>query len=312
MRSGVDISIVISNYDPKGQLLSCVEHALDQDLPAGTFELVFVVHGEMTTAELAQLRSRATLSHDFRLIEPAISNRAAALNMAVAQAASDRLLFLESHVHAPRDLARTYLELLQSPGAAVVQGAFVAPPTDSWVSLTETRLRALAAARRREYGLPGDEYHLHSAGFDRRTLVKAGGFDERIPNLAEAPLIQRIIDRGGRVVMLDRPSVRHVNHEDFEHYVHALRGRGYEAGVLWRLEPALAARLYPSSALDRHAGLVRRVSPLLQHAADAQLASATLLVKAGRALHFDRLASAAAVHVATAAVRAGAIDGLRQ
>lgn len=305
----MDISIIISNYDPKGRLLSCIDHALGQNATAGGYDVIFPLHGEITAAEMEQLQARAASTERLRLLQGERHNRARALNDAVRSSASARLVFLESHVHAPADLAGHYRRLLQSPGVAAIQGAFAAAATTNWVSEVESGLRALSGERRRARGLPPDEFHLHSAGFQRDALLAADGFDERVPGIAEAPLLQRILESGGRIVPLEAPAVHHANHDDFSDYVQALRRRGCEVGRLWRLDPGAASRLYPAATLKRYGALVRRSRRPLRLAGEAQRSLASLILAVSRALPLHRLTLPAAAQVASAAVRAGVLEG---
>jgi len=305
----MDISIIISNYDPKDRLLSCIDHALGQDAAAGEYEVIFPLHGEIADGEMDQLCARAAGTERLHLLEGERCNRARALNNAVRRAASERLVFLESHVHAPPDLAAHYRRLMHSPVVAAVQGAFAAAVTTNWVSEVESSLRVRSGERRRARGLPADEFHLHSAGFQRGALLGAGGFDERVPGIAEVPLLQRIRDCGGRIVALEGPAVHHVNHDDFRGYVQALRRRGREVGLLWRLDPDVASRLYPSAALERCGALIRHAHRPLQLAGAAQLSLASLALALCRGLLPRPLTLAAAAQVAAAAVRAGVVEG---
>lgn len=305
----MDVSIIVSNYDSKGRLLSCIDHALAQDAAAGEYEVIFPLHGTITSGELAQLHARATGAKRLHLLTRQYNNRARALNDAVRGAACERLIFLESHVHAPPDLAAHYRGVLQSPDVAAVQGAFAAATSTNWVSETESNLRVLNGKRRRARGLPTDEFHLHSAGFQRGAVLAAGAFDERVPGIAEVPLLQRIRESGGRIVTLSVPVVQHFNHEDFRGYVQALRRRGREVGRLWRLDPAVASQVYPVAALQRHAVLVQRAQHLLRLAGQAQLSLASLVLVLSRALRLRRHTLSAAAQVASSAVRAGFLEG---
>ena len=307
----MDISIIISNYDSKGRLLSCIDHALAQDAAAGEYEVIVPPHGSISGSELAWLQARAKDTGKLNLLAGRYDNRARALNDAVREASSEYLVFLESHVHAPPDLAGHYRRVLHSSDAAAVQGAFTAATSTNWISQTESNLRTQNCRRRRARGLPHDEFHLHSAGFRRGSLLAAGGFDERVPDIGEVTLLQRIQARGGRIVPLAAPPVLHFNHEDFRGYVQALHRRGCEVGRLWHLDPEMAARIYPLTALKRYALIVRRTRPLLCIAAKAQLSLASLILASMRALRLRRYTLSVAARVASAAVRAGFLAGYR-
>jgi hypothetical protein len=305
----VDITIVISNYAPKGRLLSCIDHALSQDAGAGEYDVIFPLHGEITDGELEQLRARAAGTGRLRLLSGEPRDRARALNDAVRSAASECLVFLESHVHAPPDLAAHYRHHLRSPDVAAVQGAYAAVASTNWVWEAESGLRALSVERRRARGLPPDEFHLHSAGFQRRAILAAGGFDERVPGIAEVPLLQRIKESGGRIVSLEAPVVDHANHDDFRTYAQTLRRRGYEVGVLWRLDPGVASQIYPTAMVERHGALIRRARRPLRLAGEVQLSLTFLMLHVSRALRLHRVTLPAAAQLASSAIRAGFLEG---
>jgi glycosyltransferase involved in cell wall biosynthesis len=305
----MDLSIIISNYDPKGQLVPCIDHALAQELEGGGFEVLFPLHGPVSSEELAQLRARASASGRLWLLDGENGNRARALNLAVREAKSDCLLFLESHVAAPPDLGAHCLRRLRGSGVAAVQGAFEAGGEGGWVSQTETRLRNQSCRLRRARGLQPDEFHLHSAGFMRDAIIAAGGFDERFPGIAEVPLLQRIEEGGGRIMPLMTPAARHLNHDDLGEYASALRRRGREVGRLWRLDPFRAAVLYPSAALGRCGPLVRATRLPLLLAAEALLAVLSGVVAATAAMGLRQLTLPVASKLASTAVRAGVLEG---
>jgi hypothetical protein len=307
--AAMDITIVISNYAPKGRLLSCIDHALSQDAGAGEYEVIFPLHGEITDRELEQLRARAADTGRLHLLSGERRNRARALNDAVRSAASERLMFLESHVHAPPDLAAHYRRLLRSPDVTAVQGAYAAAESTNWVWDAESGVRALGGERRRALGLPTDEFHLHSAGFQRHAILAADGFDERVPSIAEVPLLQRIRESGGHIVSLEGPVVDHANDDDLRTYAHRLRQRGYEVGVLWRLDPDVASQIYPMAMVDRHGALIRRARRPLRLAGDVQLSLAFLMLHASHALRLHRVTLAAAAQWGSSVVRAGFLEG---
>jgi len=306
----VDITIVISNYTPKSRLLSCVDHALAQDSGAGEYEVILPLHGEITEPELERLRERAATG-PLRLLAAEHGNRARALNDAVQNAASEQLVFLESHVHAPPDLVGHLRELLRSPDVAAVQGAYAAPASTNVAWETETVLATRSRDRRRARGLPPDEFNLHSAGFRRDAVLAAGSFDERVPDIAEAPLLWRIQASGARIVSLDAPAVDHANYVDFRLYAGTLRRRGHEVGVLWRLDPGMASELFPSAAVQRHGALIRRAHGPLRLVYEAQLSSTLLILRASQALGLRRVLLPVASAMASAAIRLGFLDGYR-
>jgi hypothetical protein len=198
---------------------------------------------------------------------------------------------------------------MQAPDVAAVQGAFAAMETANWVSNVESRLRHVSGERRRAHGLAADEFHLHSAGFQRSAILAAGGFDERVPGIAEVPLLQRILAGGGRTVTLDHPAVLHINHDDFGGYVSALRRRGRDVGRLWRLDPGVASQLYPTALLERHGALVRHLRIPLRLGGEATLSLASAMVSAGRVLRLRRVTLSAAARAASWAVRVGVLQG---
>ena len=100
----IGISVVISNYNPKGTLVVCVERALQLDGSRDALEVIFARHGEVDAADDAALRRLAGASPSFRLL-PHDDNRAAALNRAAQAARGDVLLFIESHVLVPPTLS---------------------------------------------------------------------------------------------------------------------------------------------------------------------------------------------------------------
>ena len=218
-------------------------------------------------------------------------------------------MFLESHVHAPPDLAAHYCHLLRSPDVAAVQGAYAAVASTNWVWEAESGLRALSGERRRTHGLPTDEFHLHSAGFQRYAILAAGGFDERVPGIAEVLLLQRIRESGGRIVSLEAPVVDHANDGDFRTYAQTLRRRGYEVGVLWRLDPSVASHIYPTAIVEQHGALIRRACRPLRLAGEVRLSLTFLMLQVSRALRLYRVTLHAAAQLASSAVRVGFLEG---
>ena len=300
---------MISNYAPRGRLLTCVDPALAQDAAAGDFEVLVPLHGNITESEIEELQRRACANPRLRLLTGDYPDRARALNDAVTQADSEHLVFLESHVQAPPRLGAHHRRLLRAPGVAAVQGRFETTVGGTWTWEAETALKALNDERRQELGMRRDEFNLHNAGFNRGAIVAAGGFDERVPGIAEMPLLQRIEESRGRIEYPDSPQVEHVNNDGFWNYVVALRLRGYDVGLLWRLDPAVASVLFPAPKLERHAVFVRRFSLPLLVTAEIRLVGAFLWVQTICLLRLRRLLVPAAGRLVWAAIRVGLIKG---
>ncbi len=180
----MDASLIVSNYEPKGHLLTCVGAALAQDLPPDRFEVIVPVHGEVSSADRTGLEALAGAAPGrLRLLPGPFADRSAALNAASAAAHGETLIFLESHVTAPSHLTTALLECLRSTAASAVQGDFQTREVHSWVAGLESRLRMRANSRRMARGQPGDEWHLHSVAIQRTVFVAAVGFIRRLLTL---------------------------------------------------------------------------------------------------------------------------------
>ncbi len=302
----MEASVIISNYEPKGHLRACVEAALAQDLAGGHFEVVLPVHGELTEADLAHLTMVAARSGGrLRVLPGPFSDRCAALNAACRTANGRVLIFLESHVSAPPDLARALIEAARAPGTAAVQGAFVTREVGSWVAALENQLRAIAVSRRVARGQWPDEWHLHSAAVPRSTFLAAGGFHPALTDISEVLLLDQLSRFHGTVVHLQEPAVTHINHDDWSHYARALQRRGRGVGQLWDLDPSAASTLFPVPAW----ALEVRRRPAARHAARfvlwIQRHLFTATVHVGRIAGNDALMKAAGTRAVTAAIRAG-------
>jgi hypothetical protein len=266
-------SILISNYEPKGQLDACVDHALAQDRTGPPWEVIFPAHGCLSAADHAALAARSAADpHRFRFLPGPYTDRASALNAAAAVARGDVLIFLESHVLAPPTLRSALCASLTEGTATLVQGAFVAPPSEHWVSTVETQLRADARERRVARGQRADEWHLHAAALRRETFLRAGGLPAAFADIAEVALFSELSTAGARVVELPTPAVHHVNHTDWSEYLGALERRGIGVAQLWRGRPTVAALEFP---------LPRRATWLMRSSVRRGLGSALLSLEAG-------------------------------
>lgn len=245
-------SIIISNYEPKGQLEACITHALAQMPGTPDYEVLLAEHGVIAPDLRARLQARASNSAGkFRVLPGPFTNRSAALNAAAAAALGPVLIFLESHVLAPPTLVASHCTRLADGQVTATQGAFVATPSDNWVASVESELRRSAEAHRVSRGQRPDEWHLHSTALRQSTFLQAGGFPVGLTDVAEVALFARLQAQGATILDRVTPAVHHVNHQDWAEYERALARRGAGVAELWHLDPVVAAKEFPVPPIAR-------------------------------------------------------------
>lgn len=302
----VRASVLLSNYNPKGNLVPCLVSLLEQDPPA---EVVFVLHGAVSPAELRVVQDLARRERRLRILGDGSAGRPEALDAAVAAASGDLLVFVESHCLAPPGLVAGWLEATRTHPDALLHGPRKDRADPGPVPAFESRFTASVARANRQAGRRQHEFSFHNTALPRGLARRLGPFQGDLPNLCEVAWAGRAADAG--VPILEKgPTITHVNDARLDALLRIHEVRAREAGRLWHDDPAFAARHLPARALERHGALIRRLRWPLVAALTGQRLATIAAYAAARALRWSTLAETCATSALHATVRRGVLRGL--
>ena len=214
MTDQIQLSVAIPTYQRESVLIDTIDQVLSLAHPPREILVVDQTqeHEEIVHNRLAQLQGRRRIRW-IRLAMPSIPR---AMNMALLEARSDILLFLDDDVDLCSEIVREHWRAHSDTGATVVVGRVRQP----WATSLEPRPQALTTSSR-EFDFDSD----HAGFVDRamagnmsvkvKSAIAVGGFDENFVRVAyrfEDDFVDRIIGRGGKVYFCPTAKIRHLKH----------------------------------------------------------------------------------------------------
>ncbi|HZW90774.1 MAG TPA: glycosyltransferase, partial [Myxococcaceae bacterium] len=176
------ISVVIPTYNRRALLARTVPTVLDQDLPAGDYEVIVVVDGS-TDGSATWLRRLAPLV-SLRVLEQPNRGPGAARNAGIRVARGELVLLLDDDIVCGTGLLREHLAAHDSAERRMVFGpVLIAADSPDSLATDLARRRAARETARLERDQdprwPTDALVDANSSVTRAALLECGGFDER-------------------------------------------------------------------------------------------------------------------------------------
>lgn len=202
------VSVIIPVRNEERYIERCLYSLAAQDYPRDRYE-VLVVDGQSTDAT-RQLVSRvaAESTLDVRLLENPRLRPAAAMNIGLQHARGEIIVRLDGHAAATPGFLTQSVRALERTGADCV-GGVIESEGDTDVG------RAIAAAMSSRFGVGGAAFRVGGEGdvdtvafgaYRRDVFDAIGGFAEDIDKGEDDEFNYRLLDHGGRIVLV--PSIR--------------------------------------------------------------------------------------------------------
>lgn len=208
------VSIVIPCRNEEGYIAACLDSILAGDYPDDRLE-VLVADGQSTDGTRRILMTYAAEHPSIVLLDNPSGTTPAALNRAIRRATGDIVVRMDAHVLYPSDYVRSLVEGLEESGADNVGGVLETVPSED-----TPQARAIAIGMSHPFGV-GNSYFRTGVserrevdtvpfGCYRRSIFdRIGFFDEELIRNQDDEFNFRLIQRGGRVLLLPGVSCRY-------------------------------------------------------------------------------------------------------
>jgi len=238
------ITVIVPVLNERRHIERCLESITNQQYPRDRYE-VLVVDGGSTdgTREIIEGYERRGL---VRLLHNPRRRPAAGMNVGLRNAAGDVMVRLDGHAFAAPDFLPRLVDGLRTTGADCVGGPIT--------SIGETYMgRAIAMAMSSRFGVGGASFRVGGVGpadtvafgaYKRETFETIGGFAEHLDKGEDCDVNYRLLDRGGKIMLVPDVHVSYVVRSDLPSFI----GQYFSYG---RSKPAVIVR-HPEQTRPRH------------------------------------------------------------
>ncbi|MCL4437210.1 MAG: glycosyltransferase [Thaumarchaeota archaeon] len=196
-------SVAVITYNSGETIRDCLCSILNQDIPRSAYEVLVVDSGSTDgTAELVRTKQNVRLIIDER------KGRGLARNVAIRNAKSDIVVFIDADCVAARDWLRTHIEVLNDKKMAALGGAVLFPPQSSWLIRTQHHLY-FGGLERKKNAVTWD-LATCNISFLRQPLEKIGFFDDTVHQGEDTLLCWKLVENGYEVGFHPGPKVMHL------------------------------------------------------------------------------------------------------
>lgn len=289
------MTVVLPCRNEDGFIGPCLDSILEATYPASLMEIL-VVDGRSDDGTRRTVERYAAEHGNLRLVDNPDRWTPHAVNRGIREARGEVIVRMDAHAVYPPDYIERCVRGLRRYDADNVGGVWDTRPRDDTV-----RGRAIAAVHSHPFGVgdawfrvgvdePREVDTVPFGCYRRETLLRLGGYDERLRRAQDFELNARLLEEGGRIVL--DPEVRAaylVRSTVGEVTFHRLRSGFWTIYALQYESRSLAPRhCVPLAALLTALGLG------IGHAAGAAAAGTALLLLVGLYVILD-LASAARI-----------------
>jgi len=249
-------TVVIPTYGRGRVLLDTVARVLSLDpQPA---ELLVIDQTPSHAPEIERDLERRAERGDLRWIRLERPSIPRAMNVGLARARSDVVVFLDDDVIPRSDLLAVHLKAQRESGATLVAGQVLQPGEEPDVD-PDSPFRFRSARRQWVSEVMGGNFSIR-----RDLALQIGGMDENFVRAAygfEAEFCQRALAAGARILFEPRASIRHLRAESggtraWGHHLRTARP-GHAVGAFYRILRTSPPGAVPGRVVGRMARSVR-------------------------------------------------------
>jgi len=201
------VSIILPCRTEERYIGPCLESILATSYPPDRFE-VLVVDGRSDDGTRSVVAQLAAAHPQIRLLDNPLRITPVGLNIGLEAASGEIIVRMDAHVAYPPEYLPWLVTALQETGADNVGGVIVTLPADN-----TPIARAIAVALSHPLGVGNSYFRIGAREqrdvdtvpfgcFRREVFDRIGMFDEDLPRGQDEELNFRLIQRGGRVVLL--------------------------------------------------------------------------------------------------------------
>lgn len=237
---GVDVSVLVPFLNEEAYLPESMPAMLNQEFD-GRVEYLFIDSGS-TDGGRAVVEAFAEQDPRIRLLENPARTTAVGLNIGLRHARGRYVARMDAHTIYPPTYLRDAVERLERGDADWVSGPQLPAPRGKWSRRIALALGTWLGTGGPAYRLPPDAEEVEvDSGFTgvwrRRTLEELGGWDEAASPNEDGELAARMLERGMRLVMLQRMAASYWPRESLEGLARQYYRYGRARARTWRLHP---------------------------------------------------------------------------
>ena len=223
-------SVIISNLEPQGNLLTQLYALCTQDFPKDQYEIILPDLGNLTRAQYTIIGHLEQEHPHFRLLRGSGKNRSKMINAAARQARSALLLFIESHCIPPKDWVARAVRLFETHDIDAALGFVKTVPTHVPSAQVESKLLYDVYDRMERLGTKKSFFDFHNSAITKACFDELGGFDEGLPMMMEFELGARLYKNKKRVHQFKENEIWHNTDATFRNYDRIIAGQGRDRG----------------------------------------------------------------------------------
>jgi len=200
------LTIAIPTYGREHILVETIDTILKEVSPSN--EIILIDQTREHTSTVAERLAEWNEKGAIRLLKPLMPNIPAAMNIGLAAARGEIVLFLDDDVVPEPGLIKAHMDAHQKPGVGLVAGRVIQPWQEGIDFSGDTELN---------FASPNPAFIDHFMGGNfsiRRDLaIELGGFDENFVSVAynfEAELAYRLLKSGYRIWFEPRACIHHL------------------------------------------------------------------------------------------------------
>lgn len=223
-------TVIMSNLEPQGNLLTVLYALCTQDFPQGEYEVILPDLKNITPSEAAIATHLSRQYPHFRVLRGNTKNRSVMINEAARQARGEFLLFIESHCIPPNDWVANHVRLHETKNVDAVLGHIATVPTHVQSAQAESEMLHEVYRRMKAQGTAKSFFDFHNSSISKKCFDELGGFDEGLPHMMEFELGARLHQRKKRVHNAADFNIWHNTDASFDNYSTIITGQGRDRG----------------------------------------------------------------------------------
>ncbi|MBI1912757.1 MAG: glycosyltransferase [Deltaproteobacteria bacterium] len=227
------VSIIVPAYNAEKTVNRCIEALLEQDYPAGLYDIVIVDDGS------ADNTGAVIKKYPVKYLHQKNKGPATARNKGAKQAKGEIILFTDSDCVPDKNwITEMVRPFLDNEKVAAVKGAYRTSQRGLVARFSQVEFEERFEMLKKVSSI--DMVDTYSAGFRKEIFKKMGGFDTSFPvaNNEDTELSYRMASQGHKMVFNPKAIVCHLNHPDsVKRYARIKFWRGYWRIVVYKKFP---------------------------------------------------------------------------
>ena len=305
-------SIIVSDMDNQGMLLSNMQALCTQNFPHDQYEVILPDLGNFRAEDKAILMELEKQHPNFIVLREQ-GSRTQLLNRAAKQAKGELFLFIESHIWVPDTWVKQYVELFSDPSIRIVQGKIRTVPTDSWVGESQDAFFTEVMRRFKLYGSSGSYFDFHNSAMRKTLFEELGGFRDDLPAFGEFELGARACQKENTIYRFDQSLGWHYNDNRLFNYSRIISTQGADRTRIYLIHgEEFMKKYFPARKFIRYYSLIKTFRLPLIILFKTLAITSIIGIKLTRPLKLQRIARRLFISMAQNSLRYGILTTVKE